>query len=120
MLMDQHGDDYFCWDKWGHGSSNSLPSKLTDLKPVRLEYLPQKFLSELKNGSFTAPPNVRVIRIRIFGMHHGPAMPDEPYFGLEVVSGPESKDYRPRPVEAAGGNGHTTYIQVAENIYEVY
>jgi len=99
---------------------HSLPSKLTDLKPMELEYLPQKFLSELKNGRFTTPPNVRVIRIRVFGMHHGPAMPDEPYFRLEVVSGPESKGYRPHPVEAAGGNRHAACAQVAENIYEVY
>jgi hypothetical protein len=115
-LMEQHGDDYYGWYRT---DTNALPAAIATLKPMQVEYLPSRFLSDFRNGKFTAPPNVRVVRIRIFGMHSTGGH-STPYFGLEIVAGPGSKDYVPMPHEVVSGNRHVHYGKVAEDIYEIY
>ncbi len=115
-LMEQHGENFYEWDKH---DTNGLPASIAALKPMEVEYYPTKFLSEMKDGRFTDPPNVRVVRIRVFGMPSTGGHPT-PYFGLEVVSGTGTKDYTPRPQEATSGNRHVNYSRVTEGIYEIY
>ena len=101
-LMRQHEEDHFYW--WSRGrDTNALPASILALKPMSVEY----------------DPTVQALRIRIFGMHSTGGH-DTPCFGLEVATGPERKDYKPRPMNAVGGNRHMNYQKVAEDIYEVY
>ena len=64
-------------------------------------------------------PQVPIVRIKIFGLHStGGHL--TPYFGLEVVSGPGAKSYKPRPGRGGlSGNGFR-YRPVTDQIYEVY
>jgi hypothetical protein len=116
LLIEQHGENYYDWDR---RSTNALPATIASLKPMRVEYYPSKFLSEMKDGKFTDPPNVRLLRIRVFGMHSTGGH-STPYFGLEIVTGSGSKDYVPRVHAAVSGNRHVSYSRVAEGIYEIY
>ncbi len=115
-LMEQHRESFYGWDK---RDTNALPASIAALKPMGVDYYPTKFLSEMKDGRFTDPPSVRLVRIRIFGMPSTGGHPT-PYFGLEIVSGTGSKDYTPRRHEAVSGNRHMNYSRVAEDIYEIY
>jgi hypothetical protein len=115
-LIEQHKDSYFDWNRH---DTNALPVAIAALKPMSVEYYPPKFLSELKDGRFTDPPNVHIVRIQIFGMHSTGGR-STPFFGLEVVTGAESGSYRPRPGGGVSGNSHTTYTRVGEDIYEIY
>lgn len=114
-MMEQH-TDYYVWDR---RATNALPETIAALKPMSVEYFPSKYLSEMKDGKFTDPPNVRLVRIRVFGMHSTGGH-STPYFGLEIVAGAGSKDYAPRRHEGVSGNRHVNYNRVAEDIYEIY
>ena len=103
-LIEKQGDDYFHWHKW---STNTLPTSIAALKPWYVDYESYK------------SPKVEVIRIKVFGIHSTSGH-SIPYLGLEVVTGPGSRDYLPKPVEAVSGNAHAKYNKVAEDIYETY
>src|SRR5258706_12339792 len=60
-LMEQNKDEYFERD-----GTNGLPPTIATLKPMKVEYLPSRYLSELKNGRFSTPPNDNVVRHRGF------------------------------------------------------
>jgi len=115
-LMEQFGDSYHVWNG---RDTNGLPATVAALKPMSVQYYPTKFLRELKEGRFTDPPNVQLVRIRLFGMH-STGVHSTPYFGLEIVGGPGSKDYAPSPHDAVSGNRHMSFSKVAEGIYEIY
>ena len=115
-FIEQHKDSGFDWDRH---DTNALPAAIAALKPMAVEYRPPKLLSEMSDGKFTDPPNVHVVRIRVFGMHSTGGH-SSPYFGLEVVIGPESESYRPRPGGGVFGNSHSTHARVAKDVYEIY
>jgi hypothetical protein len=104
-LMEKHKDDsFFQWHKW---STNTLPASLAALKPWYVDYESHQ------------SPKVELVRIKVFGMHSTGGH-STPYLGVEVVTGPGSGDYLPKPVEAASGNAHTRFSKMAEGIYEIY
>jgi hypothetical protein len=104
LLIEKHRDEGFHWGKW---STNTLPASIAALKPWYVDYDSYK------------SPEVKLIRIKVFGIHStgGHSIP---YLGLEIVTGPGSRDYLPEPAEAASGNAHAKYSKVAEDIYETY
>jgi hypothetical protein len=63
---------------------------------------------------------VAVVRIKVFGMHSTGGH-STPYFGLEVMSGPDAESYRPRPSRGGvSGNGYRSFSAVTDRIYEIY
>ncbi len=91
---------------WPWDDTNSLPSALAALKPLRVRYSPQ----------------YGCVSVRIFG-EHSTGGHSTPYFGLEVNTSTNSADYKHGTGYDNGGvigNYQSVAKQVAEGIYEIY
>lgn len=64
-------------------------------------------------------PQVPIFRMKFFGGRNT-GEPATPYFGLEVVVGPNYKTYRPRPGGSTDGSSRRSYRRVTDRIYEVH
>jgi hypothetical protein len=101
-LAEQNTNGFY--SRWH--DTNGLPAAVAALKPMLVEYQPE----------------LGCIRVRIFGMHRTGGH-STPYFGLEVDTSTNSAGYKHGTEYengGAAGNYHSTYIQVAEGIYEIY
>ena len=111
-LVAQHRDAGIHWSKWM--TNPPITPALAALDPRDVYYLPP----ELVHGVSTEP-QVTVVRMRIFGVHRS-GWTAIPYFGLEVVVGPDYKAHRPIPHGGVDGNCHHRFRRVTDRIYEVY
>ena len=111
ILLTQTND----WVNWYHRSTNNsvpLPPSLAALQPQQVHFVTPRLL-----GENSEEERIPIVRIKVFGMHSTGGH-STPYFGLEVVTGPSSQGYTPKPRPAAAGNGHLYYQKVADGIYE--
>jgi hypothetical protein len=93
-----------------------LPPAVAALHPREITYYPPQSLRQFKDRS-----DVPVICIRLFGIHSTGGH-SQPYFGLQVVCGTNSPDYKPKSGPSGGvdGNSHSTYRKVADGVFEIY
>lgn len=132
------------WYYWRRQFDNPhpLPPSLSALKPIEVNCISSEtFKSDSGNPSdrriqesgrilnsipspevptgFNEKPDVAVVRIKLFGLHSTGGH-STPFYGIEIVSGPGKEAYQPKPVHAASGNGHTSYREIEDGVYEVY
>lgn len=111
-LVAQHRDAGIHWSKWM--TNPPIPPALAALDPRDVYYLPPELVRGVSNE-----PQVPVVRMKIFGVHSTGGR-STPYFGLEVVVGPDFETHRPLPGGGVDGNCHHHYRRVTDRIYEVY
>jgi hypothetical protein len=121
LLAKQNNEAGFLWLRGksflaNEGFTNyALPPAFAALNPSQVRLFNPRRLSQ----QFGDGPDVEVVEIKIFGMHSIGGH-STPYYGLELVRGPGTNEYRPQASRTALGNAHSTYRKIIDNVYEVY